>query len=53
MAQFDRIGKWIMVIKEGDTSLSSVKDVKVLNKEGNYVVVEIGSGKYHFVSAVK
>ena len=41
------------VIKEGVASLSSVKDVKVLRNEGNYVVTEIGSGKYHFVSTVK
>ena len=40
-------------IKEGDTPINSVKDVKVAGKEGEYVVVEVGSGKYHFVSSVK
>ena len=37
-------------IKESDAGLGSVKGAKVVGKEGNYVVVEIGSGKYHFVS---
>lgn len=36
-------------IKEGDAPLNSLKDAKVVGKEGDYVVVEIGSGKYHFV----
>ena len=40
-------------IKEGDAPLNSLKDAKVVGKEGDYVVVEIGSGKYHFVSEVK
>jgi alpha-L-rhamnosidase len=35
-------------IKESDAALSSIKDVKVVGKEGSYVVVEVGSGKYHF-----
>jgi alpha-L-rhamnosidase len=38
-------------ITEGDISLSSVKDLKFVGKEGNYIVVEVGSGKYHFSSA--
>jgi alpha-L-rhamnosidase len=40
-------------IKESDVALSSIKDAKVVGKEGGYVVLEIGSGKYHFVSEVK
>ena len=36
-------------IKEGDAPLNSLKDAKVVGKEGDYVVVEIGSGKYHFL----
>jgi alpha-L-rhamnosidase len=40
-------------IKEGEAALNSVKDVKVVGKEDDYVAVEIGSGKYHFVSEVK
>jgi len=40
-------------IEESDVALSSLKDAKVIGKKGDYVVVEIGSGKYHFVSAVK
>jgi len=38
-------------ITEGNISLSSVKDIKFVGKEGNYIVVEVGSGKYHFTSA--
>ena len=43
----------IDAIKEDDISLSSARHIKVTGKEGNYVVAEIGSGKYHFVSAMK
>jgi len=46
-------GSSVDLIKESDAALSFVKDVKVLGKEGNYVVAEIGSGKYRFVSTVK
>jgi alpha-L-rhamnosidase len=35
-------------VKEGGVSLSSAKDLKVKGKEGDYVVVEAGSGSYHF-----
>jgi len=27
--------------------------IKLTGKEGNYVVVEVGSGKYHFSSAIQ
>ena len=37
-------------ITEGGISLSSVKDIKFIGKEGNDIVVEVGSGKYHFSS---
>jgi hypothetical protein len=36
---------------EGNVALSSAKDIKLTGKEGNYVVVEVGSGKYHFSSS--
>jgi alpha-L-rhamnosidase len=36
---------------EGNVALSASKDIKLTGKEGNYVVVEVGSGKYHFVAA--
>ena len=35
-------------IMEGNKYLSMVKEVKVIGKEGNYVLVEVGSGNYHF-----
>ena len=38
-------------ITEGSISLSSVKEIRFVRKEGNYIVVEVGSGKYHFSSA--
>jgi alpha-L-rhamnosidase len=43
--------KSVESIKENDVALTSIRDLKVIGKEGNYVVVEIGSGKYHFVSS--
>ena len=39
--------------KENDDPLSSVSDLKVIGMEGNYVIVETGSGKYHFVSTFR
>jgi alpha-L-rhamnosidase len=39
-------------IMEGNAALTSAKDIKVTGKEKNYVVVEVGSGKYHFNSTV-
>ena len=36
---------------EGNVALSASKDIKLSGTEGNYVVVEVGSGKYHFVAA--
>jgi alpha-L-rhamnosidase len=38
-------------VMEGNVALSSAKDIKLTGKEGNYVVVEVGSGKYHFSSS--
>ena len=38
---------------ENNISLSSVTGLKFIGKENNYVVVEIGSGKYNFVSTVQ
>ena len=38
-------------VMEGTVALSASKDIKVIGKDGNYVVVEVGSGKYHFSSA--
>lgn len=35
-------------IKEGGQPLSSVKEIRVKGKEGDYIVVETGSGSYHF-----
>jgi alpha-L-rhamnosidase len=43
-------GSSVESIKEAGIDLKSVKDLKVVGKEGNYIVAEIGSGKYHFVS---
>jgi alpha-L-rhamnosidase len=40
-------------VKENNIALSSAGGIKVIGKEGNYVVAEIGSGKYHFVSAIQ
>ena len=37
-------------IKENGVALSSVSYLKVVGKENNYVVVEVGSGKYQFTS---
>jgi len=38
-------------VMEGNVALHSAKDIKIIGKEGNYVVVEVGSGKYRFTSA--
>jgi alpha-L-rhamnosidase len=35
-------------VMENDKPLSAVKEIKVNGKEGDYVVVETGSGKYNF-----
>jgi alpha-L-rhamnosidase len=40
-------------VMEGNVGLNSVKDIKVTGKEGNYIVVEVGSGKYHFSSNIQ
>jgi alpha-L-rhamnosidase len=36
------------VVTESNTILSSVKDISVTGMENGYVVVKLGSGKYHF-----
>ena len=38
-------------VTENSVLLSSSKEIKVKGKEGDYVVVELGSGNYHFKSA--
>jgi alpha-L-rhamnosidase len=35
-------------ITESNNALSSVKEIKVMGKEDDYIKVEIGSGSYHF-----
>ncbi len=40
-------------ITEGDKPLASVPGIKVTGTEKGYVVVEVGSGKYHFAAAKK
>jgi alpha-L-rhamnosidase len=35
-------------IMESGKSLSTVKELKMIGKETNYILVEVGSGKYHF-----
>jgi alpha-L-rhamnosidase len=39
-------------VTESNTSLASA-GIKVSEKENHYVVVEVGSGKYHFVSTIE
>ena len=38
-------------VKEGTALLSAVKDISVKGMEGDYVVMELGSGKYHFTAS--
>jgi alpha-L-rhamnosidase len=42
----------VELIKENNIALTSVKDIKVVGKEANYIVVEVGSGGYHFNSMI-
>ena len=35
-------------ILEGGKPLSLVKDIQITGKETGYVVMKVGSGKYHF-----
>jgi alpha-L-rhamnosidase len=42
----------IETVKENNIALGSVRDVKVGSKENGYVIVEVGSGKYHFTSTL-
>ena len=35
-------------IKESGKNLSLVNEVRMIGKEGNYILVEVGSGNYHF-----
>jgi alpha-L-rhamnosidase len=41
------------LIKESNVSLNSARGIKVTGKDGGYVIAEVGSGKYHFVSTIK
>ena len=43
-------GTTVESIKENNIALTSAVDIKIIGKENNYIVAEIGSGKYHFVS---
>ena len=38
-------------VMENNQAVASVKEIKVIGKEGKYVVVETGSGKYSFSTA--
>jgi alpha-L-rhamnosidase len=40
-------------IKENNIALASAGGIKIIGKESSYVVVEVGSGKYHFTSTVQ
>ncbi len=40
-------------VKEGSASLSKAGGIKVSGKDGDYVVVEVGSGGYHFTAPYK
>ncbi len=40
-------------IKENNIALASAAEIKVIRKEGNYVIAEVGSGKYHFSSTIQ
>ena len=40
----------VEAVTENNTILSSVKDITVTGTENGYVVVKLGSGKYHFES---
>ncbi|MBN1143674.1 MAG: alpha-L-rhamnosidase, partial [Bacteroidales bacterium] len=35
-------------VYEGGKTLHEVKEIKVVGKENGYVILELGSGKYHF-----
>jgi alpha-L-rhamnosidase len=37
-------------LKENNIAVSAVNAIKIVGKENSYVVVELGSGKYHFTS---
>ncbi len=38
-------------ISENGKPLSEVKEIKITGSEGNYFVVQVGSGIYHFSSS--
>jgi len=40
-------------VLENGLPLSSVKEIQVVGKEKEYVVVKVGSGKYEFSTAYK
>ena len=37
-----------MKLQKAVNALSSVRDIKIAGTENGYVVLDIGSGKYHF-----
>jgi len=43
----------VELVQENNIPISTSKDMKVIGKEGNYVVAETGSGKFHFVSTMQ
>jgi len=42
--------KDINAVKENNKSLATMNDIKITGNEKDYVVVELGSGKYSFTS---
>jgi alpha-L-rhamnosidase len=40
-------------VMENNVALSSSADIKVTGKDGNYIVAEVGSGKYRFTTTMK
>ena len=40
-------------VKENNVGITSTHDVKFIRKEKKYIVVETGSGKYHFHSVIR
>ena len=43
--------KAVESVRESGTVVSANKDIRVKGLEDNYIVLELGSGKYHFISA--
>jgi alpha-L-rhamnosidase len=40
-------------VTENNIALSSANDITIIGKEDNYIVVRVGSGKYHFISTIQ